>query len=310
MNTSFSQIYDEIYNQNIQTIEESKKVYTEYRKIEKSLTVKKVLVFILVIITFPLFPFCLIWDIPLLKYLNDIEVKQYKSDDGDYTEVLGDKLIKPLLTKIFGGCSYDMTKGFETSEYNIASNNEEYDWESYSSNNLLEIPINPERYKIKLANVFTYHEESYYDHNDQLQTRIEQLFGGLVGVIELPFDINSKVVITQNEVKDNKVELEMTEFEKAFNVSATNEVVARQILTADIMQKILDMREQIYKFKFDIVIYNNLLYLRFQGKTIFNFDIGKNVDKKQYEDTINTLTVIKKMSEDILSNIVLDSNLG
>ncbi len=310
MESNFSNLYDEIYNQNIYSLKNLKKIYVDYRKREKILTIKKVLISILIVVTFPLFPLCIIWDILLLKYLNDSDVKQYKSDDGDYVNILSDKLIKPLLTRIFGCCNYDMIKGIETAEYNIASNNEEYNWETYSSNNFIEIPINPDGYKIKLSNVFTYHEDSYYDHNDKLQTRTEQIFGGLVGIIDLPFNINAKVVITQNEINDNKIDLDMAEFEKVFNVSTTDEVIARQILTSDVMQRILDMKQKIYKNNFDIVINNNRLYIRFHNKTVFNFDIAKNVDKKQYEDTINTLIFIKKMSEDILSNIVLDSNLA
>ncbi len=310
MEYNFFEIFDEIYNQNIKSLEEPMQVYMEHRKNEKKLTVKKVLIFILVIITLPLFPFCLIWDILLFKHVHELEVKQYKSDDGNYISLLNEKIITPLLKRIFGDASSDVTNGIENSDYNIVSDNEEYDWDKYSSHGLTEIPINPEGYKLKLANVFTYHEVSYYDHNDHLETRTEQLFGGLVGVINLPFNTNARINITGNEVKSNKIELDMREFEEIFNVSATNEIIARQILTADKMEKLLEMKNKIYNIGFDIAINNDKLYIRFHQKTIFNFDMGKAIDKKQYEDTINTLTFVKRMAEDIVANIVIDSNIG
>ena len=270
MINNFSQIFDQIYMENINNIENSKKIYMKYSKNKKIFTLKKVLLCAACIITLPIFP---------------------------------------ILNKIFDANNYDMQNGIERIYYDIASNNEEYDVERFSSHNLIEIPINENKYNLKLSNVFTVIEETYYDVNDKIKRRIENVFGGMVGMVRLPFNINSKLVITEKNVKNNLVELDMKEFEKKFNVSANNEVIAFQILTADVMQKLIDMEDKDYNTKFDIVVNNDILYIRFHNKTVFNFRMDKNINKKLYLESIENLEIVKNTSEDIL-NIVLNSNIG
>jgi len=309
MIANFSQIFDGIYNQNKEILEKSKNIYLDYCKGDRSLKIKKGLSIATMIITLPLFPISLLWDIPLFIHLNNSEVKLLKRDDGEYVKVISNNLIKPLLNKIFSATNYDMLNGIERTHYNIASNNEEYDMERFSSHNLIEIPVIENKYNLKLSNVFTQKEETYYDVNDNMKSRVIDVFSGIVGMIQLPFNINSKLVVTEESIKENLVELDMKEFETKFNVSATNEVIAYQILTADVMQKIVDMKNDIYKTKFDIVINNDTLYIRVHNKTAFNFNIEKDIDKKAYEESVETIELVKNMSEDIL-NIISESNIG
>ena len=78
------------------------------------------------------------------------------------------------------------------------------------------------------------------------------------------------------------------EFEKYFDVSASNNIIGMQILTSDIMEMLIDFLKK-YDIKFDVVIENDLIYLRFHSGIMFEAAsikkgaIDENTIKKYYE---------------------------
>ncbi len=75
--------------------------------------------------------------------------------------------------------------------------------------------------------------------------------------------INSNLRIAYNySGYKNKLEMDSSEFEKKFDVFASDKIIGMQILTADIMEEILQFKNKI-KEDFDIFINNNVIYLRF-----------------------------------------------
>lgn len=57
------------------------------------------------------------------------------------------------------------------------------------------------------------------------------------------------------------------EFEKYFDVKAANKILAMQILTADIMEELVEFENKT-KMKYDIYIKNNNIYLRFYSANL------------------------------------------
>lgn len=57
------------------------------------------------------------------------------------------------------------------------------------------------------------------------------------------------------------------EFEKYFDVKAANKILATQILTADIMEELVEFENKT-KMKYDVYIKNNNIYLRFHSANL------------------------------------------
>lgn len=82
--------------------------------------------------------------------------------------------------------------------------------------------------------------------------------------------INSELQIMQNGsfALSKKLKMDSSEFEKYFDVKASNQIIGMQLLTADVMQELVDFENKT-KMKFDIVIKENELYLRFHSGNMF-----------------------------------------
>ena len=85
--------------------------------------------------------------------------------------------------------------------------------------------------------------------------------------------------------------MDSSEFEKYFNVYASDKIIGMQILTADIMEDILEFKN-LTKQHFDIFINNNNIYLRFHCGSMFEIRTLKSgpIDEqnlKKYYDILN-----------------------
>lgn len=78
----------------------------------------------------------------------------------------------------------------------------------------------------------------------------------------------------------NRVELDSKIFEELFDVYSDNKLATMQLLTSDIMEYLIDFRNN-YKIKYEIVIRNNTIYMRFFTGTMFEPQIFGNALNKQ-----------------------------
>ena len=120
-------------------------------------------------------------------------------------------------------------------------------------------------------------------------------------------NINANLRITSDILQyDNKMEMDSSEFEKEFNVFASDRIKCMQILTADIMEQIIEFKEKTNK-KFDIYINDDKIYLRFHKNYLFEpkYKANEILDKKSlksYYDILNftcelTNKIIKVINE-------------
>ena len=74
--------------------------------------------------------------------------------------------------------------------------------------------------------------------------------------------------------------MDSSEFEEFFDVSSSNNIIGMQLLTHDIMEKLVELRGIIGK-EYDIFIRNNIMYIRSHCGPVFetNFKKDKPVDK-------------------------------
>ena len=163
-------------------------------------------------------------------------------------------------------------------------------YNTYSSEDLVNGTLN-NNCKFEMAEVYTRDVDT---DSDGKPTEIPD-FHGLFAKIEMkkPFntvlyirkDKNSKGIISKLfKVKypfdKLKVELDSQEFEKQYDIYATDQIVAMQLLTADVMQEILEFQKS--NDDFEITIKNNSLYIRFLcGKSFEIEDLMMHtLDKK------------------------------
>lgn len=121
-------------------------------------------------------------------------------------------------------------------------------------------------------------------------------FSGLFNDVKLLKNVNSYIKLKkENKCKihffgnnKDKVDLDSLEFEQAFDVFSDNRMLTMQILTADIMQKIVDFHREM-SIDFEISIINQDLFIRFKCGKMFEagsvnkFSLDKNLLYKYYK---------------------------
>ena len=69
-----------------------------------------------------------------------------------------------------------------------------------------------------------------------------------------------------------RLEMDSSEFEKYFDVKASDKILGMQLLTSDVMEELIEFQNKT-KMKYDVYIKDNELYLRFHSGKMF--EIGK-----------------------------------
>lgn len=143
-------------------------------------------------------------------------------------------------------------------------------YDRYYSEDYIEAQIN-NKYSIQMAEVLTQREEKSTNSRGESTTRTVTTFKGLFAKIEMEKSINSELRIMQNcemLLQKDRLKMDSNEFEKHFDVHATNKIIAMQLLTSDVMEKLVDFEKKT-NIKYDITIINHILYLRFHCGAMF-----------------------------------------
>ncbi|MBQ7409753.1 MAG: DUF3137 domain-containing protein [Clostridia bacterium] len=111
------------------------------------------------------------------------------------------------------------------------------------------------------------------------------LFEGLLGVIEYNQYVKSHIRIntSNREFKNdsNKVQMDSAEFEKCFNAYCEDKILVTRILTADIMEMLVDFHKKYY-LDFEIIIYKDKITMRFFTGPMFEPKVFGNALDKNY----------------------------
>ena len=162
------------------------------------------------------------------------------------------------------------------------------------------------KYPFKMAEVKTVEETTTTDSDGNTSTSTTTKFHGLFAQIEMNKSINSNLFIGANMFMPSKQKLEMDsrEFEKYFDVVASNSIIGMQLLTHDIMELLISFKK-LTGIKYDISIYNNVMYLRFHTYSMFEL---KSIKKgafdremlKKYYDVIDFTYTLSKTIIDLI----------
>ena len=193
-----------------------------------------------------------------------------------YKGLFKEKIIGPIIENVFEGAMYNPNDGIDYAEYRKAGFKDDID--SYLSEDLIVAPLNMRDGSKTIANfseVHTMKEHKDKDGNVSYSTE----FHGLAGYFKLSQNINRRIYIrTNGRVTDwgtNKVDMDMSEFEKMFDVESYDKNITMRILTADVMTEMVDVYEK-YKYKFEISIVKDTVYMRIRTGELFEPSIFKN----------------------------------
>lgn len=216
-------------------------------------------------IIFPLF-FLLIINLIIFLVCSVFNSKEYTKYKNEYKN----KIIKKLMQNFYDNLEYYPEKAMPEYIYRKI-NYENYD--IYSSDDYMEALVN-NKYSIQMAEIETEEEEKYKDSNGEEQIRRNTLFHGLFAKIEVDKSINSELKIQQNGIgilNKNRLKMDSSEFEKYFDVVATNKIIGMQLLTADIMEDLIEFQNKT-NMRYDVIIKNNEIYLRFYSGPMFEVE--------------------------------------
>lgn len=185
-----------------------------------------------------------------------------------YVKMYKEKIIKKIMNNFYGNLEYFPEKGMPKYIYQEPKYNEYYN--KYNSEDYLEAVIN-EKYSIQMAEVLTEKEETHRDSDGKTSTTTYTIFHGLFAKVIMNKSINGELKILQNGATTfDKKQLKMDsgEFEKYFDVSATDKIVGMQLLTADVMEELMAFVKKT-NMQYDVIIKNDILYLRFHCGSMF-----------------------------------------
>ena len=158
-------------------------------------------------------------------------------------------------------------------------------------------------YKINMAEVKTQRESRDEDGHVTYTT----IFHGLFSEIKLDKYMPAEIKIRKNGISlfDNKdkVEMDSSEFEKIFNVYATDRIIAMQLFTSDVMEMFINFKEE-NKIVPEITIKNSNLYIRFATGEIFEASVLKNsLDFDTLLKYYNVINFTLDLTEKLIKNI-------
>lgn len=261
---NFNEVYEEIYKQNHEELEKLRK-----DRAKKAATLTAVALIGIIIImkvatnimgSIMFLPWFIVISIMLIVIIS-------ATNKGKYTKIFKRKVIEPFVKNIDENLNYNASQGIASVLYRQG---EFEHFDLYSSEDAIE-GILDDKYQVRMAEVHTQNES----RDSKGRRTTYTLFHGIFGNVECAKNIGTKLKIHSDKgmlgnIFKGKTRLEMdsTEFEKYFDINAENKIIAMQILTSDVMQMMIEFREQ-SKIKYELTIKENQIYIRFHTGEVF-----------------------------------------
>ena len=221
------------------------------------------------------------------KFESKQEILEDQPKNDLFTD-FSNKILKPIFATAFKSLdySYSIDRYYYEAMFRMVNNNHYDNFFAEGNINL----ITNDNIKLQLFNVKTELCETN-DHTTVTSTN----FIGSIASVSLPININDKLGIYSSSsvleasttidwvnyekkygftskhsidsdmlLKETKTPLDMSSFSEIFEVSSTNEVKSYEILTSDVMSKLLDIYKK-YDIMFDLAIKDDTMYIKFDN---------------------------------------------
>ena len=311
---TFDEIYEELQKSNNQELNNAwKEAQTESKRTRNiSLIVCTIIDIIAImvlgnsgivnIMPFSILPIALmvfVIDMIVVVIVNILFSKNKNKYNLKYKEIV----VKKIMNNFYDNLEYFPQKPMPEYIYKEGSYDEHYD--EYISEDYFEAQLD-NKYSIQMAEILTQEEETYEDSDGNTKTRMITKFCGLFEKIEISKSIDSQLKIMQNGniMKKDKLNMDSSEFEKYFDVQASNKIIGMQLLTSDVMEELIEFRNKT-NMEYDISINNNELYLRFHSGGMFEAGKLKKgaLDKETARKYFYMLNFTYNLSKKIISII-------
>ncbi len=301
MKESFSELYARLYNENFNELE---RMRAKEKKATTGIIIGIIVIFLLGTIS-PLF--VIIGMIAIIIYaLKGVKRSDFKAENRQksYREVFKEKIVGPIIENCFGSAKYDARAGISSHEYNKAGYREHYD--RYHSEDLIIAPLTVEGDVSTFMTIAEVHTEDESTDSDG-DTTYTTIFYGLTSSFLLPKSLEKNIYIRSNgrvsNWNKNKVKMDMPEFEKIFDVESDDAILTMRILTADVMAEMIDLYEK-YKYRFEINILNDTIYMRLRTGPMFEPRIFKeSMEYKQIEKYYLVLKALTRIASHIYDTV-------
>lgn len=278
---NFNEVYEKIYSEKNEKLELLRK-----QKASKILTViiVTIIIAILGIITLSGLAFVFLF----IFFIVDIIIIFNISKKYNYTGIFKKEVIETFIKECDSNLKFYPERGISSSIYREG---EFEGYDNYYSEDLIE-GILDEKYAVMMSEVRTEDESTDSDGDTTTTT----LFHGIFGQVNTAKSIPGYIKIHSDKgffgkvfSGKNKLEMDSSEFEKHFDVFATEKIVAMQILTSDIMEMLIEFKEK-SKIKYEITLKGEKMYIRFHTGGVFEPKLfGQSLDfnmLKKYYDII------------------------
>lgn len=227
----------------------------------------------------------------------------FSKNIGKYYILFKNTIIKDLLSYFYTNLNYLPQNILNQNTYNEGNYKEYYN--RYRSDDYMTGKIE-DKYDIEMANILTQKVERHTDSQGRSRTTTTTIFSGLFAKITLDKSIKTNLRIQRNSSVFGKSKLNMDsqEFEKYFDVLSENQIIGMQLLTSDVMQKLTDFYNTL-NYRFDIVINNNIIYLRFHSGPMFETGSFKegSIPKDTLNKYYNILNFINDLTHELIDTI-------
>lgn len=204
--------------------------------------------------------------IPAVMYF----IYKYKKYNEVYVENYKDKIIKNFVTYINNNLNYHQYGEKHLFNYYLDAKFDDKNFNSFVTDDYIE-GFNENNTKIEMCNIAL---ENVNNKGEFLNLSYE----GIFSITKLNIYLSEELRIKKNSysLKNNynKVDMDSKEFEKYFDVYSNSNILTMEILTHDIMEELVQFYTT-YKIKFELVIKNDNIYIRFDTGVMFEPNILK-----------------------------------
>lgn len=293
---NFNEVYEKLYAEKNEKLEHLRK-----QKASKILMVIIVTIIVVIVgmITFSgwIFAFLFVFSIVDMIIIFSI-AKSY-----NYTGTFKKEVIETFIKECDSNLNFYPSRGISSDAYRQG---EFEGYDNYYSEDLIE-GILDEKYRVRMAEVRTEDESTDSDGNTTTTT----VFHGIFGEVDCAKPIPGFIKIHSDKgffgkifSGKNKVEMDSSEFEKHFDVYASDPIVTMQILTSDIMEMLIEFKEK-SKIKYEITLKGANMYIRFHTGGVFEPKLfGQSLDfdmLKKYYDIIDFIFKVTKTVNKVIA---------
>lgn len=302
MKENFNQLYRKLYMQNYNDLEPLRN-HTNMLKLVSLVGICLIVMMLYVLPILSLIIFVglvIFWVVMLFK---GKPVSKY-GVEKTYKQLFKEKIVKPVVETYFESATYDPNRGMDRIDYIKAQYKGRID--SYESEDLITMPIQTKAKKIEsIITIAEVHTKKLVNNKKGPDT-LETNFLGLAANFKIPKSIDKNFHIRENGRiwNEHRVKMDVGEFEKVFDVDCSDKILAMRILTADVMQQILELYQK-YRYELDVSIIRDVVHIRINTTSVFEpLMYGKPLLYKNFEKYQVRIEAIMKLAICIYETIM------